>query len=171
MDTQHLIDEIYERHSKALRLVAADNGPARMSLWLALGELASRMTEQAQPQPQQPCPPAATTQLFVGEPKTSAITTISGGSLTADVIHVDEIKAKKRMGRPPGSGRRISDSTLDEIADQVEAGLPAAGQLNPDLVAGDDEVTLQGTLRREETIVRQINGQPVRTTRQYVELR
>jgi hypothetical protein len=159
--TNQLIDAIYQRHCTALALVNCDTGPARMALWLALNELAERQTIQFE----LAAAPARSAAESGTEQEPPAV---EPPAPPAPVASSEQ--PQKRMGRPPGSGRKPKAATLQEIAAQLDGGLPP-GRINPALIAGDDDTQLTGILRREETVVRHINGQPLRTTRQHIELR
>lgn len=72
----------------------------------------------------------------------------------------------RRNGGRPGAIRAPKGATVvaADIAEHVAKGAVPV----PD---GYVETSLQGRLRREETAIRMLDGKPVKTTRQYIELR
>jgi hypothetical protein len=87
---------------------------------------------------------------------------------------------QRRRGRKPGSKNVSKDApkdapklTVNEIARQLESGtVPQVATIDRALVcADDDDIALNGTLRRTEQVMTTQHGMPVRVTRQFIEIR
>lgn len=177
MNTQLAIDTIHRRHIGALQRTSGDScdlSAVRLSLYLALDELAEWLAAEWQVADWANQVAASAAQTAAAQ---AAATPVAEEQPAADVPAAvlpqqlapaapEPLPAKRRLGRPPGVGRKVQRASADDIAAQLEA-----GQLDPSLITAEDSGGLKGKLVREEVVKHKINGQPVQTTRQYIEVR
>lgn len=176
IDAEDLVHEIYCRHLRSLTIANSASmsvpvATVRLVLHLALSELADRMAppQPAEPQPEQPIAVASANFAATVQDVPAANVTVDSDS---------EPQPKKRMGRPPKAKPEHRSERQPEpqpVTSQynIAVAAPAAIGIDPDLVtSGDDEpITMNGILRRQETVTKRVNGVPTAVTREYIELR
>lgn len=176
MHAEQLINSIFQRHARTLQLMGLDTAPVRMSLHLALAELAERIVEDEAAAPVyntavalQLTVPAQAPQAELAPPPDPLPTTPAELPAETSAEPAVALPPKRRGGRQKGTKNKTSKTQrAQEMVAAIAEHVANGAELVPD---GVQEMPFTGRLRKEETVVRQHNGLPVQVTRQYIELR